>query len=451
MPDNSGEPPPSSQEQAGDLRPPSANAPTHLAPAPRVHPTAAHHPSNESQTKQLSPEKVQAALKWLQNQGKLNLDAASPTTQQASHEQTSRARLSKDQRKFHKFDPEHPNPPPSVPEEVDDSPSTLTLPEVQTENSPRGMTAEQFAFMRRLADEASERRRWIALVLAVLAFLLVTAAFVVSHSTAFRKMIASQESSDSAQKLTSLPEVPRPQSPEVTDSLDQAMAAEQAGDYPKAIELLERVQREPGHVNGLNYRLASACYKADQTGRVIPLLNLSIAAGEDLAACYSLRGTLSNQVEGTVQEPSDLEIATRLEPFNAHYFFLWGEALRRAGKPRLALVQLERAATRLQEPALVDPYALKIRLTQIELGEDQSITTEMAAKLKDSPQPLDWVLTAAAVEMQRGNFPAAAGFLDQARALHGEHVVLRELQDVFFKKFAHEAELSRFFESPPSP
>ena len=229
------------------------------------------------------------------------------------------------------------------------------------------------------------------------------------------------------------------------------MTAEATSDYPKAIELLERAQHDAGHIYGLNYRLAALCYKANEMPQVLPLLNLSIARGEEVAACYSLRGTLSNQIEGTPQNPGDLEKATRLEPLNARFFFVWGEALRRAGKPQLALPQLQRAVERSEEPVLAAIYALKLRLTQIELGQAEAFAGELAEKLRDTPPLPDWLLTAAAAEMHQGDFPAAAATLGKIRDLVGGRETARQLDDVFFKSFAGEAELAPFFEATASP
>ena len=452
MPDPSGENTPPLHEKPGSSRPTaSAKGPSPLAPAPRVHLPTIHHPPAAPKVPP-PPPGYRAVLEWLRQYGNLDLDPDETNERDRAGSPAFTSRPTREQRKFHRFDPDHPQATPPGESNLSRVDGTTNAEgDSPGDDQPRGITAEQIAYIRQLRAGASERRLWIALSVAVVGFLLVAAAFLASH-TALSKMFAHSPE----------PAVPPQKSPNTFDArsvlsagsiglLDQAMAAEAASDYVKAIELLERAQRDAGHIYGLSYRLAALCYKANEMPQVLPLLNQSIADGEEVAASYSLRGTLSDQIEGTPQDPCDLEKATRLEPLNARYFFVWGEALRHAGKPQLALRQLQRAVERAQEPALAAIYALKLRLTQIELGQADAFAGELADKLKDAPPPVDWLLTAAADEMHRGDFPAAAVMLGRIRGLVGVRETARQLDDVFFKSFAGEAELAPFFEVATQP
>ncbi len=371
--------------------------------------------------------------------------------------QTPRSQLSKEQRKFHKFDPEHPEPePPTVggsglarirepfsPSETAGDPSPFA-------DYPGSITSEQIEFIRRLRQETPGRSPWFALGVAVVVFLLVAGAFLAGHTTWPKFFSPAQVSQSPSEKSAQANEAFKGLPDGDVELIDQAVQAEKAKDYPKAIATLERAQHEAGHIYGMNYHLAELCYKVNDVARVLPLLNLSIAQGEEVAACYSFRGMLSGQSDRTDRSPGDLEKATQMDPFNARYPFAWGEALRRAGKTEQALEQFRRAADRVQEPALSGAYALKIRLTQIELGRQEEFAARMANQLELSPPPVDWLFTAAAVEMHRSNFPAAAEILARIRGLIGGTAMALQLQDDFFTSFAHESELARFFEIPSS-
>ncbi len=359
--------------------------------------------------------------------------------------QASRLQLPKEQRKFHKFDPEHPEP---------EAPRVREgrTPGEQVEDTspfadyPGGITSEQIAYIRRLRLESSDRNLWLPLGVAVVSFLMVIGAFLAGHATLPKFSAGSLPPGNRIDKPPAILGVFTSLSDGTLGLIDQAMSAERTKDYPKAIEALEQAQRETGHVYGLNYHLATLCYKANDVARVLPLLNLSIADGEEVAACHSFRGLLSGQSGQTDHGPGDLEKATQLDPFNAHYLLVWGEALRHAGHADQALVQFRRALERVQEPALAGGYALKIRLTQIELGQQDQFAAEMAAQLKLSPPPVAWLLTVAAVEMHRNNLPAAAEALNKVYSLIGGTATALQLQDPFFVGFAHESELARFFE-----
>ncbi len=456
MPDPSGES--SSSHQPTDAAHPAAGgvAPSHLTPAPRLHPPSTRH-SREPQTPP-PPPGLNEVMEWLQHYGISGTASAKSPDAVAQAKLASRSLLSKEQRKFHKFDPEHPGPEPSIAGEAGRSRHKETLPPDEPVEDPApfadypgSITSEQIAYIRRLRQDTSARRLWLPLGVAVLSFLLVTAAFLAGHSSLPRFAAGSPPpSSGTSEKSATVPEAFNGLSESAAKLIDQAATAEETKDYPKAIEALEQAQSEAGHISGLNYHLAILCYKANEVARVPPLLNRSITDGEEVAACYSFRGTLSAQPGPTEHGPGDLEKATQIDPFNARYPFVWGEALRRAGKPEQALEQFRRALSRAQDAAQANAYALKVRLTQIELGRQEQFAAEMATQLKLTPPPPEWLLTAAGVEMQRNNFPAAAEFLVKLRSLIGETATALQLQDPFFTGFAHEAELEKFFEAASS-
>ncbi len=452
MPDPSGESSPSSPPPPGASRPtPAAGEPSHLTPAPRLHPPGTRQ-SRESQTPPPPPPALNEVLEWVRRYG---TSATAPADSRDAAGQTtrvSRSLLSKEQRKFHKFDPEHPEPGPPTTEGANPSRirELLSADDLAAESSqfadyPGGITSEQIAFIRRLRQEPPARSLWLPLGVAFLSCFLVVAAFVAGHSSLPRFLAGSpppdRSPEKSAKPFAGLSE-------RAMELIDRAAKAEKAREYPKAIEALEQAQREAGHVYGLNYRLATLCYKANDVARVLPLLNLSIADGEEVAACHSFRGTLSDHIAPVDHGPGDLEKATQLDPFNARYLFVWGEGLRRAGQSEQALAQFRRAVTRAQEPAVENAYALKVRLTQIEMGQPEQFAAEMATQLKLVPPPPDWLFTAAGVEMHRGNFPAAAEALAKVRSLIGETATAMQLQDPFFTSFAHESEVAKFFEAP---
>lgn len=458
MPDPSGEPLSPTRQSSGAPPPvASTGEVSHLSPAPRVHPPNIRQPREEKTPKPAPPppKSLSEVLEWLRLYGHVDVVPADDPNEPAQTKRSARSLLPKEQRKFHKFDPEHPDPQlaavrgiRSFQGEEAHFGAAFAGDAAFPGEHPRGITSDQIAAIRRFRREVPERNPWLAVGIGSLAFLLTTGAFLAGHATAPKLFVAGHAPAV-APSLKSAPDNEVASlSADVLQLIDQAMAAEAAKNYAKAIALLEQAQRDAGHIYGLNYRLAALCREANEMPRVLPLLNLSIAQGEEVAACYNLRGTFSNQYERTAQGPGDLEKATQLDPFNARYLFGWGEALRRAGKLQSALAQLHRAVDRLQEPALLPSYALKVRLTQLALDQENSFAAELTAKLKLIPPPTDWLLTAAAVEMRHGNFSAAAEDLARIRALIGAGETTLLLQDVYFENFAREKELSEFFEGP---
>ena len=236
-----------------------------------------------------------------------------------------------------------------------------------------------------------------------------------------------------------------PQSARIAELIDYAMTAETKGDFKGARDFLEQVQALGSHAAGLNYHLALLAFEDGDLPRAMTLLDQNIEKAEDSAASYNLRGILVNRTGGINHGLDNLEAATRFDPFNARYFFFLGEALRRSGKPQQALVRLREAVDRLREPPLEGIYKLKLRLTQIELGLESEFATQLADELARTPPPIDWLFTAAALEMHRGHFDTAAAFLDKASTVADPREVNSRLRDFYFFGFAHEKPLARFF------
>lgn len=456
MPDSSGESSPASHQPPDAPRP--AGEPEHLAPAPRLHPPSTRQPKETAAPP--PPPALEEVLAWMQRYGTAGIEPDDQPAEAGPSRRSSRAQLPKEQRKFHKFDPEHPEPElpvtggPKLPRIRDPfGPGKTEETRSAFADYPGSITSEQIEFIRRLRQEAPGRSPWIALGVAVVFFLLVTGAFLAGHGNWTRFSSGTPIVPGGAEKIVGVNVAFRGLSDSVVELIDQAVQAEKAKDYSKAIERLERAQREAGHVYGLNYRLAGLRYKANDVARVLPLLDQSIADGEEVAACYRFRGRLSGQTDRTDHGPGDLEKATQSDPFDPRYPLAWGEALRRAGKVEQALDQFRRAADRAQEIALQDAYALKVRLTQIELGRQDEFAADMARELQLNPPPVEWLFTAAAVEMHRNNLPAAAENLIKIRGLIGATATALQLQDAFFTGYAHDPELAGFYEilTPADP
>jgi Tfp pilus assembly protein PilF len=226
--------------------------------------------------------------------------------------------------------------------------------------------------------------------------------------------------------------------------LDQALTAQSAGDPEKAFNLLEQVRSGGEHVNGLDFELGWLAYRRGDYPTALVALNRSIADGEEVGAAYDLRGLIAGQ-----QRPGlggdDFESATQERPFDAIAFFHWGEALRRNGKPRQALVHLQQALARAQSPAAQSLYGLKIRLTQIELGEEKDFAPALAAALARPQLVPEWLLTAAAQEMHAGNYAAAAAHLESVRQIGGPAALGLSLQDYFFQGYAEKPGLAAIY------
>jgi tetratricopeptide (TPR) repeat protein len=226
--------------------------------------------------------------------------------------------------------------------------------------------------------------------------------------------------------------------------IDEGIAAEHAGDPQKAAALFDQVRHSSGHVEGLDYQLAALAYQRKDPASALILVNRSIARNEYVSECYALRGLIMNS-RGVFRGLPDFQAAAQADPFDAKSFFFWGEALRRAGKLREAVVHLREAAARAQNPWDAALYEMKVRLTQIELGEGKDLAAAIEAQLALPSPPASWLLTAAAQELHDGDYPAAAHNLERTRPMLGPTLMAATLRDYFFLGYADKPAVAPVF------
>ncbi len=408
--------------------PVSARArPEVLAAAPRANPPSVFNPK-EALPASSGPAGLGEVLTWLQN------FAASQTV--ASEQRTT---LSRKEKKFHRYDPEAPKT------GTADSPAAEGEPGLQPRGRdelppPPGETP--IVRKRRLKPVSVTERRWRKwLQVQLIRAALVAGVFLAGRWTAPGRHPVAVSAVPRATVDRAEPDS------RVPGLIDQAMAAESRMDFAKATGLLQEVQREKSRVMGIDYHLALLAFESGDVGRVLPLLNHSIEKGEEVAACYNLRGTFTNRASGVSHGLDDLQTATLIDPYNARYFYFAGEALRRAGKPLAALQQLRQASERVRDPSLQSLYDLKVRLAQIELGQKDEFAGQLATELRRTPPSIDWLFTAAAVAMHENRFGDASGYLDKVLALTDQATMNIRLSDYFFYGYANEKLLVRYYAS----
>lgn len=239
--------------------------------------------------------------------------------------------------------------------------------------------------------------------------------------------------------------------------VNQALRAEKGGDVARATDLFTEAGKICPTFPGIHYRLALLCLRNGERNRAQVLLARSLAAGEEVAAVHQLRSALArldNQPDLGFTEHED---ATRADPFNARYPYYWAETLRRAGRPQEAREKLEDAVIRAVEPTEESLYRLKLRLVMIGLDQEDEFATEVLAQTHDAiPAPPEWLLTAAALDLKRGDYAGAAAYLTRARQILPPAVAAFLFNDQTFLDHAWRPELAPLYAPgsdavPPRP
>ena len=233
------------------------------------------------------------------------------------------------------------------------------------------------------------------------------------------------------------------------EAVDKGLSAEKGGNLDAARQTWEGAVAGQVRLPGASYRLAMLDIQRNDLADADIHLSDSLAAGEMMASCYFVNACFAGRKSNYVEAARQLSQAVRVEPFSAKYLFCWGEALRRAGKTQAAMDAIKQALSRPASAADLELFNFKLRLTRIQAGHDQSMDTELASNLAKTPVPGDWLLLAAANDLNRAAFPTAAKHLkDAARALTPGLFNLL-VQDFAFQGYVTQPDVAALLKVPP--
>lgn len=228
-------------------------------------------------------------------------------------------------------------------------------------------------------------------------------------------------------------------------AVERILEAGKKGDASEMKRLLEDSQREHIDVPGSDYRLAMLALQRGDGVEAKLRLDLATAASEQIGACSYLSAMIAGAGGHYSDAATAFATAVYSDPFNARHLFFLGEALRRDGKPAAAIARLEQALIRPGIDAETDYLAYKLRLAKIEAGRDSEVESELAERLKGNPTAGSWLLTAAALRLQRGKPAEAAGFLQQATRQMQPEDYNSYLRDFFFVPYSRAQEVAPYF------
>ncbi len=235
-------------------------------------------------------------------------------------------------------------------------------------------------------------------------------------------------------------------------AVGNALRAEKDGDLNAARQTWEEAAAGRLRVPGAEYRLAILEIERNDLTAADIHLTKSLMAGEMMASCYFVNACFAGKNMNYAEASKQLALAVKVEPFSAKYLFCWGEALRRAGKTQAGIDAITQALNRPASPADLELFEFKRRLARVESGHDEAIKAELAEHLAKPPVGGDWLLLAAAQDLGRAAYPAAAGHLGEASRILSHHAFGWLVQDYVFRAYASHPEVGRLLNVPaPDP
>jgi tetratricopeptide (TPR) repeat protein len=233
--------------------------------------------------------------------------------------------------------------------------------------------------------------------------------------------------------------------PEAVQTLGEGLDLQLGREPEKALEKFSEALAQDENLKGVRYQMAVAAYQAGDNARAAELARECIANEEAVGDAHILLGTMAAREGDHAAAAQEFAAAVEAEPANAMAYYNWSESLRSDGKPAEALEKLAQAMSRNPGEPL---YALKQRLARIEAGDGvEELVTETQAQVQLDPPAGDWLLTAAAVDLSRGESASAARMLEGARQNMQPILFVGILQeDPFFRKYKDDPAMAPFLD-----
>jgi tetratricopeptide (TPR) repeat protein len=139
------------------------------------------------------------------------------------------------------------------------------------------------------------------------------------------------------------------------------------------------------------------------------------------------------------------------DPLDPVPFYNWGEALRRTGRLPDAIGRFREALLRLPDgspetESLRQCAALRLRLCQIEDGNDGDVKSAIDLQLAGPAPSIYWLLTGVAYDLQHGDVTGASGLLAKLHVAKPQAVVDVLLDDYFLRALgSRNAQVASYF------
>ena len=233
--------------------------------------------------------------------------------------------------------------------------------------------------------------------------------------------------------------------PAAVQALGEGLDLQLGREPEKALEKFGEALAQDENLKGVRYQMAVAAYQAGDNARAAEIARECIANEEAVSDAHILIGTMAAREGDHTTAAKEFAAAVEADPANAMAYYNWSESLRSDGKPAEALEKLAQAMSRNPGEPL---YALKQRLARLEAGDGlDALVAETQTQVQLDPPAGDWLLTAAAIDLSRGESASAAQMLEGARQNMQPILFVGILQeDPFFRKYQDDPAVAPFLD-----
>lgn len=222
----------------------------------------------------------------------------------------------------------------------------------------------------------------------------------------------------------------------VEELVKQALNAERAGKWQEAVERLMAAKNKDLRYRGILFRVGKIVYDHRDFDAADKAFERAIVFGENVEAANFYRGLIAVRRRNLPAAEQFFEAAATAAPFVSDYHYYWGEALRLDFKPEQSLPHYAQAIllARTDQDAAVCQF--KVRMAKIEAAEGSTVAAELAAKESVGPLSVDWLMTAAALQLRGGHVDSARQLILEARDAKAPGLFASCVNDFYFREAA---------------
>ena len=222
--------------------------------------------------------------------------------------------------------------------------------------------------------------------------------------------IATRKDAEAVAKMAS--EFPGASAEELVEN---AIVAEQLGKWDEAAKRLIAAKYKNPALGSVLFHAGKLFYDHSDLESADRLFESSIGFGENVDAANYFRGMIASARGDLSAAERFFEAAANAAPFNADYYYSLAETLRKDHRPREAISRYEQAARRGSDDAEQTICRFKVRMAELEAGDLTKVRAELEQEQSRGSLRVDWVMTAAALEIQQGHTEQAIPLVEQAR------------------------------------
>jgi len=218
--------------------------------------------------------------------------------------------------------------------------------------------------------------------------------------------------------------------------IKQAFEAERRGDIQNAVErFLAARQKNPSYRDIL-FHVGQIRYENGKFDEADKLFEHAIAFGEDVAAANHSRGLIAVRHKNLAAAQRHFGAAAAADPFTAEYHYSWAEALRMDYHPKEAMARYEHAALLARHEKDRSVCQFKIRMARLEAADATTVAAEVEKQRAEGDLSVDWLMTAAALEIRQAGTGEGTRLIEEARARNQASLFVPCVTDMFFANAA---------------